>query len=525
MKTIKSIFYLIGILCITAVLIMTTLFCIPTIREKVADKLLPFSPKHQAVLDDLEKQKQEIDDLNEQIKTKDALIAENTSLINQKDAQILAQQNALSEKNQSITTLSSQKIKLLSAVTQIDNLINSTVDQTEIDNLEEKKTAILKQIDSLNESITTLNAEKTQLEQDIATLTQEKATLQAEVSQLKAEKAQLEHQIADLQAQLKTLQDSKGISLLTTKSSYWIYNSNYDFNFSAPLKNSQEEFLQESYRVLHNNLMSNYWYCAKGSEIQSFINSVQNYEGFCLVESTNLHYNVDLGDFHWGHVENVQNQLDATKFSKISVLINNEQGTIKDNVKYCLYFSKVDADNGELVLNLITLTGKFFSTSGNYIDFDLMQISINNTLYNFTINNIMPDHIELNSDYNSYMSFTINQWDNSLTYDDNNVTYAKQSSSTDQTTTYTYQLFTDKLQITTPINIEVNFNSNGKDFTKLVYENGKIDDTSRLYFDDTAYWNSDTGFESTEYSLITFEAEPTGELLDWLTSNGFTRVN
>ncbi|MGN1222191.1 MAG: hypothetical protein ACI4TT_03060, partial [Christensenellales bacterium] len=65
----------------------------------------------------------------------------------------------LASKQAEVTTLTEQKVVLLNTVTNIDNEINSTTDKTTLDNLQERKTAILNQVDDLNGQIASKQAE------------------------------------------------------------------------------------------------------------------------------------------------------------------------------------------------------------------------------------------------------------------------------------------------------------------------------------------------------------------------------
>ena len=226
MKDSSKILYAIisGILSLV-LLVGAVLMSIPSTRVAIADKVATnLSPAYAEIKDDNAKKDSQINNLNNEINNlnktileKDASIEEKNIAIAEKDSLISSQTEQLNTCNANIKTLSSQKVTLLTAVSEIDNKINSTTDSVELEDLETRKTAILAQIDTLNTQISTLQAQKTQLEQDIATLQQEKATLQAEVNQLKQDKAELQNQVENLQNQKTTLQEQvNNFSKVTT---------------------------------------------------------------------------------------------------------------------------------------------------------------------------------------------------------------------------------------------------------------------------------------------------------------------
>lgn len=202
--------FIAGILALILIAV-GVLAVIPETRTKMADYVADkFSPAYAEIKDDNAKKDSQIKDLNKDIDSlnktileKDTSIAQKDKLIAEKDSLINTQTQQLNTCNANIQTLSSQKVTLLTAVSEIDNKINSTTDSVELEDLETRKTAILTQIDTLNTQISTLQTQKTQLEQDIATLQQEKATLQAEVSQLQNDKTNLQSQINSLLSQLE----------------------------------------------------------------------------------------------------------------------------------------------------------------------------------------------------------------------------------------------------------------------------------------------------------------------------------
>lgn len=210
----KGIFKFTGF--ISFVLVLAFVVCavfIPETQSAMADWATKYSPKHQEVLDANAELKNQNKELSEELSNKNQAIEELNSTLEsknqqlaEKDTQIANKDQEIASKTSQINTLSTQKTTLLSAVTEIDNKINSTTDSVELEELETKKANILAQIDDLNSQITTLEAEKSQLESEIATLQSEKSELEVEIKTLKAEKAQL-------QAEVEALESSKGVSL------------------------------------------------------------------------------------------------------------------------------------------------------------------------------------------------------------------------------------------------------------------------------------------------------------------------
>lgn len=140
------------------------------------------------------------------IEEKDATIADKQKAIEEKDKTIAEKQATIDEQTTSINTLTTQKTSLLSAVTEIDNKINSTSDEVEIDNLEARKTAILTQVDQLDSQIETLTSQKAQLENDVQTLQSDKTQSQSQVATLTSDKTNLQNQVNTLISEKTQLQ-------------------------------------------------------------------------------------------------------------------------------------------------------------------------------------------------------------------------------------------------------------------------------------------------------------------------------
>lgn len=149
------------------------------------------------------------------IEARDAELADKQKTIEAKDKTIAEKQATIDEQTTSINTLTSQKTSLLSAVTEIDNKINSTSDAVEINNLETRKTAILNQIDQLDSQIETLTSQKAQLENNVQTLQSDKTQLQSQVATLTSDKTNLQNQVNTLTFEKTQLQQE--VATLTTE--------------------------------------------------------------------------------------------------------------------------------------------------------------------------------------------------------------------------------------------------------------------------------------------------------------------
>ncbi len=149
------------------------------------------------------------------IEEKDATITDKQKAIEEKDKTIAEKQATIEEQTTSINTLNSQKTSLLSAVTEIDNKINSTSDEVEIDNLEARKTAILTQVDQLDSQIETLTSQKAQFENDVQTLQSDKTQLQSEIETLTTDKTNLQNQVNSLTTEKTQLQQE--VTALTSE--------------------------------------------------------------------------------------------------------------------------------------------------------------------------------------------------------------------------------------------------------------------------------------------------------------------
>ena len=149
------------------------------------------------------------------IEAKDKEIEEKNKTIADKDALISEKETEIEESNHRVQILNGQKTSLLSAVTVIDNKINSTSDAVEIDNLEARKTAILTQVDQLDSQIETLTSQKAQLENDVQTLQSDKTQLQSQVATLTSDKTNLQNQVNTLISEKTQLQQE--VATLTTE--------------------------------------------------------------------------------------------------------------------------------------------------------------------------------------------------------------------------------------------------------------------------------------------------------------------
>lgn len=222
-----------------------TACAVPQSREYLADKIAELaSPKYAETLDLNKTQQTTIEELQEkqtELSNKLTNLQNEYDSLNSKLSSVqLDLTNALNEKaaienelnstkqsiatlNASIATLSSQKATLLDAITEIDNSINNTEDETEIENLEEKKESILQQIEVLNDEINNLQAENATLTTNQQTLENQISSLNTTISDLRSQVATLEVDKASLEVQISTLESEK----VTLENQLLEYKMNY----------------------------------------------------------------------------------------------------------------------------------------------------------------------------------------------------------------------------------------------------------------------------------------------------------
>lgn len=130
--------------------------CVPQTRDKMADWATKYSPEHQQLIEENKRLQQ---------------------LIHEKDELIASQLVTIKENNDNISLLNNDKQLALSALSDIDNQINSATDPVDIASLETRKQAILKQITTLNNSIDAM-------EQDVADLQESVNILEARMTEI-----------------------------------------------------------------------------------------------------------------------------------------------------------------------------------------------------------------------------------------------------------------------------------------------------------------------------------------------------
>ena len=368
MTTKSWIFYIIASILSVVMLASAILMCIPSTQQAIADKIATnLSPAYAEMKDDNENKDSQISDLTSEIDTlnktitdKDASITAKNKQIAEKDSLISSQTEQLNTCNSNIQTLNTQKAVLLTAVTEIDNKINSTTDSVELDDLETRKTAILAQIDTLNTQIATLTQEKTQLTQKIATLTQEKADLQAEVTQLESDKAKLEKQV-------EALENNTGVSCVGTYYSFGSFGT-------VP----EEKLNSWFYSELPKNdaisaLSAGSVYC---DETKSLI---VTYDGQAARTSISKCYS-------------------NTKWADVQLSLDGVSKTLDDMGMYCnamtsdvigfeLYLSVDEGSVVSMKINFKTtrlLTGVYYAADGTFVDFDNLANSTNSNFVNWS---------------------------------------------------------------------------------------------------------------------------------------------
>lgn len=67
---------------------------------------------------------------------------------------------------------------------------------------------------------------------------------------------------------------------------------------------------------------------------------------------------------------------------------------------------------------------------------------------------------------------------------------------------------------------EINFVSNGQNFSKFIIDWDDIKGTNFIQYDTTIVLDIGHRWVNENYRTVTFETKPTGELLTWLQANG-----
>lgn len=158
MKTLSKLIGLISTLLVIA-LVVCAVF-IPKTQQAMADWATKYSPEHQQLIEENKRLQQ---------------------LIHEKDELIASQLVTIKENNDNISSLNNDKQLALSALSDIDNQINSATDPVDIASLKTRKQAILMQITTLNNSIDAMEQDVADLQESVYTLTAEKQSLQQDL--------------------------------------------------------------------------------------------------------------------------------------------------------------------------------------------------------------------------------------------------------------------------------------------------------------------------------------------------------
>ena len=157
--------------------------CVPQTRDKMADWATKYSPEHQQLVEENKRLQQ---------------------LIHEKDELIASQLVTIKENNDDISSLNNDKQLALSALSDIDNQINSATDPVDIASLETRKQAILMQITTLNNSIDAMEQDVADLQESVYTLTAEKQSLQQDLDSSNSKINILEARMTEISQALST---------------------------------------------------------------------------------------------------------------------------------------------------------------------------------------------------------------------------------------------------------------------------------------------------------------------------------
>ena len=342
------------------------------------------------IKEDNESLKTQLEEKDNQLAEKEEKLEEVTkSYLTLKDVEIPRIQNELATKtslletaNGQISTLNTQKVSLLSAVTEIDNVINETEDAVEIETLEARKNAILVQIDSLNTQISSLESEKQKLQTEVDNLKVEKQNLQTEVDNLKSQKTQLENEIASLNTQLSNLrtaisqlENATGIEYKTSKKSIMVANLT-DFVLRDNLINLEDVITLKETTIVAGSPVCNFD-IFPGSSIKQWFNSFFSHEftQSYYSRSSLSYYQFTLNGIEHDCIEqtNIKDKY-SYDWSNISVYYNNvlcsDLNDLADNTTYIIYSIIDENDKLSIYISDINITGKYIADNGRYFDFD-----------------------------------------------------------------------------------------------------------------------------------------------------------
>ena len=363
---------------------------VPESRNNISDQIAEsLSPKYANAIDLTQTQKLKIEQLEKANKEWETKYNTANSQKAELETQLATANNSLTTLNGNVATLSTQKVQLLTAMSEIDNAINSTTDEIEIENLEQKKQEILAKIEELNNTIATLETEKAQLQVDITTLQTEKTQLESEIAQLRTDKTNLETEIVNLQKQVEELEKVKGVSIIGTDNFYNLQDNSQLGSFNAPICASFDEFSKITCELMYADTLYTRNYSVLGSYVKNFVNSSNVYVDECCAK----HYVIDMGDYQWGKLVSTSTNCNLSTYTP--TLVSEDNSEIQDNKKYCVWISNINDDTQTYEIHLKTLTGVYKYNNNNYVDFDNYVVSIDGNVNEFTIDRIMGDSVLL----------------------------------------------------------------------------------------------------------------------------------
>ena len=352
------------------------------------------------IKEDNEIKSKEIETLNVKVSEKDKELAKKQkeyeenlkTLLELRDVEIPRIQNELATKtslletaNGQISTLNTQKVSLLNAVTEIDNKINSTEDAVEIETLEARKSAILTQIDDLNTQIDKLTTDKQSLQTEVDNLKVEKANLETEIANLQTRKTQLENEIKTLNTQISNLRTALGQLENTTGFTYkcTLQEIMIDNFFSTLIVSdtiySFEDILNlNGTTIVGGTTYSNFRLCS-GSTIKEIFDKFSEIPGSTFIsKQSTLCYEFTFNGTLKCYSDSPGFVSDGTELTGISVYYNNELCESFQFEETSVYYVFATLENGFVKVYVLdsTLSGKYVSENGKYIDFDKKLYSL-----------------------------------------------------------------------------------------------------------------------------------------------------
>lgn len=348
----------------------------------------------------------EIETLNVKVSEKDKELAKKQkeyeenlkTLLELRDVEIPRIQNELATKtslletaNGQISTLNTQKVSLLNAVTEIDNKINSTEDAVEIETLEARKSAILTQIDDLNTQIDKLTTDKQALQTEVDNLKVEKANLETEIANLQTRKTQLENeiktlntQISDLRTALSQLENTTGFEFIMAQKYIYFENYGNPLYISKSVHSFKDIVTSKAETKIGDNYVLDYVNLDK-SQVDDFINFLNkiletNY-AFASVSYYKFTFNGD--DKCYQESPSSMPGFNDQKFSNATVYYNGQEisdFSVLSSTKSYAIMTQTNEQNLLIYIVDKSPKGKYVSETGNYFDFDNNQSNINDSV-------------------------------------------------------------------------------------------------------------------------------------------------